>query len=227
MKVRNVLFATTIVLAAAACREDSADRAAEDVTERAGEVGEGVRELGEDLGQQAERAGGEAEEAARGLAQDVEGAAERAGGELGEAGREVDQRAGEAAQDLRGETGRLAGEQAELSGAQAEFATQRDQTIQALRAEHAVFATQAALARGLLTDPTMSEVARQNATDKVVELEQQLDRARQAIDALAVATAPQWESARGQAEQQLDRLERAHRAAFDALSIRRETVSGT
>lgn len=227
MKVRNVLFATTIVLAAAACREDSVDRAAEDVMDRAGEVGEGVRDVGQDVGRQAERAGGEAEEAARGLAQDVEQGAERAGGELGEAGRDVERRAGEGAQDIRAETGELAGEQAELSGAQVEFATRRDQTIQALRAEHAVFATQAALARGLLTDPSMSEVARQNATDKVVALEQQLDRAMQAIDGLAVATAPQWESARGQAEQQLDRLERAHREAFDALSVRRETVSGT
>ena len=137
--------------------------------------------------------------------------------------------------DLRDEDVETAGEDvaeradiahasADLASAQVDFATQRDAMVRELRFRHGIYETQSAVARGLLADQTLTETDRQTATDRVLTLERELAEAEQAIDALATATAAQWDASNVTASNAFQQLEGAHDDAFDALSADREIL---
>lgn len=112
---------------------------------------------------------------------------------------------------------------ADLSRAEVEFERRREVMVQELRFRHHVFATQTAVARGMLADPALPEDARQDATDKILTLERELGEAQLAVDAVATATAAQWDGVRTTVDNAFQQLEGAHDDAFDALGVERKT----
>ncbi len=113
---------------------------------------------------------------------------------------------------------------AELTDAEAEFAARRAGIVDQYRIQHRVFAMQTETARNLLADPTLTDDARQKATDQVLNLERELEEAEQAIDTLAIATAEQWEPGYVTAQTAMMQLEGAHRDAWDVLAVERKLV---
>lgn len=113
---------------------------------------------------------------------------------------------------------------ADMAAAEIDFDQRRDEMVDEMRFRHHVYETQAAVARGILADPTLTETDRQIATDRILTLERELGESEQAIDALATATAAQWDSANVTVSNAFQQLEGAHDDAFDVLSADRKIV---
>lgn len=113
---------------------------------------------------------------------------------------------------------------ADMAAAEIDFDQRRDEMVDEMRFRHHVYETQSAVARGILADPTLTETDRQNATDRILTLERELGESEQAIDALATATAAQWDSANVTVANAFQQLEGAHDDAFDVLSADRKIV---
>lgn len=112
--------------------------------------------------------------------------------------------------------------EADLASAQADFATRRDVYVDALRGRLRLFESQAAIARGMLGDTSLTENDRAEATEVVGVLEREIGEGRMAVDALATATAAQWDSASTTCEDAFDQLGAAQDDAFDKLSADRK-----
>jgi hypothetical protein len=147
------------------------------------------------------------------------------------------QNVGEQRDDLRGEQedlaegsgdlvdrARVAHASADVAAAEIDFDTRRDAMVGQLRFRHHIYETQAAVARGVLADQTLTETDRQAATDRILTLERELGEATQAIDALATSTAAQWDAANVTVSNAFQQLEGAHDDAFDVLSADREIL---
>lgn len=131
--------------------------------------------------------------------------------------READQR-GEAMEE-RAEVAHAA---ADLSKAEVDFEREREVLVQEMRFRHHIFATQTAIARGMLADPALAEDDRQDATDKILTFERELGEAQLAVDAVATATAAQWEGVQTTVQNAFQQLEGAHDDAFEAVSADRK-----
>jgi hypothetical protein len=126
-------------------------------------------------------------------------------------------------QDLE-ERADVAHASADMATAEVDFDRRRDAMVTDLRFRHHVYQTQAAVARGILADPSMTEDDRQRATDLLLTFERELGESEQAIDALATATAAQWEAANVTVANAFQQLEGAHDDAFDVLGADRKIV---
>jgi hypothetical protein len=111
---------------------------------------------------------------------------------------------------------------ADLSKAEVDFERRRLLLVNELRFRHHLYATQTAIARGILADPTLAEGDRQDATDKILTLERELGEAQLAVDAVATSTAAQWDGVHVTVENAFQQLEGAHDDAFDALAADRK-----
>jgi cellobiose-specific phosphotransferase system component IIA len=137
----------------------------------------------------------------------------------------------EAQEDLAQTTNRgleeradIAHASAEMASAEIDFDQRRDLAVHELRFRHAVYETQASVARGILGDPALSEDDRQTATDRLLTFERELGEAEQAIDALATSTAAQWDAANVTVSNAYQQLEGAHEDVFEVLSADRKVL---
>ena len=119
---------------------------------------------------------------------------------------------------------RVAHASADVAAAEIDFDTRRDSLVRDLRFRHHIYEAQSAVARGVLSDPTLTETDRQAATDRILTFERELGEATEAIDALATATAAQWDAANVTVANAFQQLEGAHDDAFDVLSADREII---
>lgn len=128
-----------------------------------------------------------------------------------------------AERDLRGgeatiaERADVAHASAELARAEIDYEEERKQVLERLRFRLHLYATQTAVARGILADPGLVQSDRQEATDRVLTLERELGEAQLAIDALATSTAAQWEDTQTTVNNAFQQLEGAHEEAFEVL----------
>ena len=113
---------------------------------------------------------------------------------------------------------------ADLASAEIDFDQRRDAMVGQLRFLHDVYETQAAVARGMLSDLTLTETDRQAATDRILTFERELGESTEAIDALATSTAAQWDAANVTVSNAFQQLDGAHDDAFDTLSADREIL---
>ena len=120
--------------------------------------------------------------------------------------------------ELAVERAEVAHSSADLAKAATDFELARRQYVDMLRMQHDVFSVQTAVAHSMVADPALAEVDRQEATDKVLTFERELNEAEQAIDAVATATMGQWDAVRVTARDAFTQLETAHDEAFDALT---------
>lgn len=113
---------------------------------------------------------------------------------------------------------------ADLASAQVDFAQRRDARVRELRFRHGLYEAQSAVARSMLGDPTLTATDRQTATDRILTLERELGESEQAIDALATATAAQWDAASVTASNAFQQLEGAHDEVFAVLRADRRIL---
>jgi len=120
---------------------------------------------------------------------------------------------------------RVARESAELSKADVSFDSHKAMAIDGYQRELTVFASQAAIARGMLADKTMTDEDHAKATGAVITFERDLSNATAAVENLKTATADTWDDQASRAESAINDMRDAQDDAFSALSVKRTIVS--
>lgn len=149
----------------------------------------------------------------------------------------ADERAGKAADNLNEKSADLQKESrqnaedvthasADLARAATDFGIKRDQAVLSYRNELRIYQAQAAVARSLLGDTTLTADDHAAAADNVIIFDRECSLAEQGIDALATATSQQWDAARDSVANQMQEVRDAHDDAFAALRAPRH-VTGT
>lgn len=150
---------------------------------------------------------------------------------------DADERAGKAADNLNDKSADLKKEaqqnaedvvhaSADLARAATDFGIKRDQAVLGYRDELRLYQAQAAVARAMLGDTSMTAEDHANAADKVIDFDRECNLAEQGVDALATATSQQWDAARDTVANQMQEVRDAHDDAFAAFQVPRH-VTGT
>lgn len=188
----KLFMAMAIAVVPAACKQDRAEEAAENLREQREEVRE------------------EAEDVKEALQEQGEGMRERVG--------VAEERAEERGQEIQEESRELAEETRDLAAAEARFEMQRDQRIAGLRAVHGVLASQPMLINTIAGTVPLTTGARAELGEDMQMFQMRLDEAGNAIEQLQMATAENFDERDDAAEDAMDRLKEARDEAWEALN---------